>query len=318
MKKSSFLLFVIALILASCKTQDKKTISKVNNSLNPVFIEVDSIAQMNHLKKMSSDEFMGRATGTKGGEISKDYIAKVYNDLSLEKLGNSYFQTFNFSGNVHYGKQISNYAHNVLGFIKGSETPQKVIVVGAHYDHLGKKGDRIYNGADDNASGTVALFSVIKYFTENPPKKSIVIAAWDAEEIGLQGSRYYVDNSIVPRYNIICNVNMDMIGRNDDNELYISGSRHNEILRNKVIPNLYTDKLTILTGHDGEDGLQDWTYSSDHAPFFEKGIPFLYFGVEDHKDYHKASDDFSKIHSGFYIEATRIVIQAIKSIDDNM
>jgi len=313
--KNNLLIVIISLIvLYSCKQQVPKRI--INSNIPSVSIQIDSINQIESLKILSSDAYLGRETGTKGGELSREYIAEKFRALKLEKLGNSYFQSFKYDGSNDHGDAKNGLAYNIIGLVRGTEQPNKFIVVGAHYDHLGTSGKKVYNGADDNASGTAALFSIATYFKENPPKHSIIIAAWDAEEIGLLGSKYYVNHSIILRKDILCNINMDMIGRNRQNELYITGTKYSKVLRDSVVSKLYSNKINILIGHDGDDSEDDWTYSSDHGSFYDKGIPFLYFGVEDHQDYHKTSDVFESIQQEFYIEATRIVIQSIKRTDE--
>ena len=302
-------------LLNSCKQKITRKI--VVKSVKPIIINIDSVSQIESLKILSSDAFLGRETGTKGGELSREYIASKFDDLKLEKLGNSFFQPFKYNRRNDHGDVKNGLAYNVIGLIRGKEQSNKFIVVGAHYDHLGISGEKVYNGADDNASGTAALFSIANYFKENPPKNSIIIAAWDAEEIGLLGSKYYVNHPMVLQKDILCNINMDMIGRNRQNELYVSGTRYNKVLRDSVVSQLYSEKISILTGHDGDDSEDNWTYSSDHGSFHNKGIPFLYFGVEDHPDYHKTTDVFESIQQGFYFEATRIVIQATKKADES-
>jgi len=305
----------LILLLSSCKQQiTRKSVVK---SVMPIFINIDSVSQIKSLKVLSSNLFLGRETGTKGGELSRDYIASKFEGLKLEKIGNSFFQPFKYDGRSNdHGYAKNGLAYNVIGLIRGKERSNKFIVVGAHYDHLGISGKKVYNGADDNASGTAALFSIANYFKENQPKHSIIIAAWDAEEIGLLGSKYYVNHPMILQKDILCNINMDMIGRSSQNELYVTGTRHSKVLRDSVVAKLYSNKISILTGHDGDDREDDWTYSSDHGSFYKKGIPFLYFGVEDHQDYHKTSDVFERIQQEFYLESTRVIIQAIKSTDE--
>lgn len=316
MKRIYIKIVVLLILFISCKSQEVN--KPVVNDVPSIVIDIDSVNQIKSLKILSSNEFQGRETGTKGGELARKYIASKFKALNLEKLGSSYFQSFRYDGRNDHGDKKKGLAYNVIGLVRGTELPNKFIVVGAHYDHLGMSGKKVYNGADDNASGTAALFSIAKYFKENPPKHSIIIAAWDAEEIGLLGSKYYVNHPIILQKDILCNINMDMIGRNYNDELYISGSRHHKLFRDSVIPSLYTKKIKLLIGHDGDDGQDDWTYSSDHGPFYEKGIPFLYFGVEDHKDYHRTSDEFESVQQEFYLEVTRVVIQAVKKTDEVM
>lgn len=315
MKNNITIMISLLFIFCSCKRETK---SKIINNLitNSVAIVIDSVAQIESLKILSSDAYLGRETGTKGAELSRNYIAEKFTALQLDKLGDSYFQSFPYNGSNDHGDTKKGLAYNVIGLIRGTEQPNKFIVVGAHYDHLGNYDEKVYNGADDNASGTAALFSIASYFKENLPKHSIIIAAWDGEEIGLLGSEYYVNHPIILQKDILCNINMDMIGRSEKTELYITGTPHNKLLKDSVVTPLYSNKINILTGHDGNDSKDDWTYSSDHGSFHKKGIPFLYFGVEDHMDYHKVSDVFESIQQEFYLEATRVVIQATKRADE--
>jgi Zn-dependent M28 family amino/carboxypeptidase len=204
---------------------------------------------------------------------------------------------------------------NILGYIKGSEYPEKYIVLSAHYDHEGIQNGNIFNGADDNASGVSALFSFAEYFNNHPPKHSVIMAVFDAEELGLKGSKYFVDNPIVSLENVIVNLNMDMISRSDKNELFAVGTRFNNTLQQIVLNTPTSKSIKLLTGHDGADSQENWTYSSDHVWFHRKNIPFLYFGVEDHKDYHQPTDDYENIHPEFYMDAVETIISVFKQVD---
>ena len=266
---------------------------------------------LKHLKSLSSDAFEGRRTGTKGALKAKKYIINQFHSLNILPLGKSYEQSFMF-----IEKRKEYLATNILGFIKGTEFPEKYIVISAHYDHEGIKKGKIYNGADDNASGLSALFSFGEYFKNNPPKHSVILAAFDAEELGLQGSKYFLKNPMVPLKNIKVNINMDMISRSEKNELYAVGTEHNKKLKHLVKYYEYSKKIKLIAGHDGYDGLENWTYSSDHVNFYKKGIPFLYFGVEDHKDYHEPTDDYENIHPKFYVEAVKVIISIFEKMDD--
>ncbi len=270
---------------------------------------------LQHIKTLSSDEFEGRQTGTKGGIKAKQYIIEQFQDLDVSPLGDSFEQKFSFES-----RDKMYQAANVLGLIKGSEFPDSYIVISAHYDHLGisvkeSQTDRIYNGADDDASGTSALFSFAEYFKNNPPKHSVILAAFDSEELGLRGSKYFVDHAIVPQEAIMVNLNMDMISRNTKNELYAVGTRYNETLKQLISNFKPSGKVKLLTGHDGKDGKQNWTGSSDHGSFHNKKIPFLYFGVEDHDDYHKATDHYENIHPEFYKATVGLIISVFREID---
>jgi hypothetical protein len=267
-------------------------------------------ALLQHIKALSSDAFEGRRTGTKGGIKAKQYIINQFQKLNVKPLGTSFEQEFFFTTK---GKTYN--ANNVLGFVKGTEFPDTYIVISAHYDHEGiLKGD-IYNGADDDASGVSALFSFAEHLKNNPPKHSVILAAFDGEELGLKGSQYYVKHSIIPFKSIIININMDMISRSNENELFVVGTRFNEILKRLILNINTSKKLSLLTGHDGDDGKENWIYSSDHGSFHKRGTPFLYFGVADHKDYHKPTDDYENIHPEFYKEAVHVIISVFNKVD---
>lgn len=267
---------------------------------------------LGHLKILSSDLYEGRRTGTQGAERARKYIINEFHKLGVLKINKTYQQPFSF---VYQGNDYE--ASNVIGLIKGTKLPNKYIVISAHYDHEGIKNGEIYNGADDNASGLSALFVVAEYYKKYPPNHSIILAAFDSEELGLSGSRYFVNNPVINIKNIKLNVNLDMISRSDKNELFVVGTSYNKSLKYIISNFKQTNTVKIIAGHDGYDGLENWTYSSDHANFYEKNIPFLYFGVEDHEDYHEPTDDFENIQPKFYVEAVNSIILVLNKIDNS-
>ncbi|MDB4273727.1 M28 family peptidase [Algibacter sp.] len=267
---------------------------------------------LKHVKSLSSDVFEGRRTGTKGAAKSRKYIVNQFHTLKVEPLGKSFEQSFSF---IEKRKVFE--AVNILGLIKGTKLPKEYLVISAHYDHEGIKYGKIYNGADDNASGISALFAFAEYFKKFPPKHSVILAAFDGEELGMQGSEYFVNNTIIPLEDILVNLNMDMISRSDKKELYVVGTSENKKLKDLITNSKHSSKIKLIRGHDGYDKLDNWTYSSDHASFYEKGIPFLYFGVEDHKDYHEPTDNYENIQPEFYTEAVKTIISVFKKIDSS-
>lgn len=301
------LLILGLLIFLLCIPCNSQTVSQKSTEVQTYFNE-EQLLQ--HIKILSSGKFEGRRTGTKGAIKAKQYIINQFQELKVSPLGESFEQDFSFTSR---GKMYN--GTNVLGLIKGTTSKYKYIVISAHYDHEGIKNGEIYNGADDDASGVSALFAFAEYFKNNPPKHSVILAAFDSEELGLKGSKYFVNNSIVPLHYIKANINMDMISRSDKNELYAVGTRYNSTLKNLISDFKQSEKVTLLTGHDGKDGKQNWTNSSDHASFHKKKIPFLYFGVEDHKDYHKPTDDYENIHPEFFVEAVNVIISVFNKLD---
>lgn len=289
--------------------QDTVVFAQVEQDNFCIFNET---ALLNHLKILSSDLYEGRRTGTEGADRAKKYIINEFYNLGVLKINKTYEQPFGF---FHHGEKYN--GSNVLGLIKGSAFPDKYIVISAHYDHEGIKQGEIYNGADDNASGVSALFAFAEYYKKYPPKHSIILAAFDAEELGLQGSKYFVNNPLFNSKKISVNINLDMISRSEKNQLYATGTCYNKSLKCIVSSYKSSKKMCVIMGHDGYDGLENWTYSSDHANFHKKDIPFLYFGVEDHKDYHEPTDVYENIHPKFYIEAVKSIILITNKIDES-
>ena len=286
--------------------------TKIENKTISQTSQFDEALLLQHIKTLSSDSFEGRRTGTKGALKARKYIIDQFNPFYVEPLGKNFEQPFSFTD-----KRKSYEAVNILGLIKGTEFPDSYIVISAHYDHEGIKYGKIYNGSDDNASGIGALLSFAEYFKSNPPKHSIILAAFDGEELGLKGSKYYVDNPIIPIKNIMVNLNFDMISRSDKNQLFAVGTSYSEILKDVILNTKYSTKIELLTGHDNRlEWKSDWTNSSDHASFHKKGIPFLYFGVEDHEDYHKPTDDYENIQPEFYIKSVKTIISVFEKVDD--
>jgi Zn-dependent M28 family amino/carboxypeptidase len=284
------------------------TLSQKHHSNDIISFNSDSL--LYHVKTLSSDTFEGRRTGTKGAEKARAYIIKRFENLNVLPLTNNYHQLFSFQAR---GKSYQ--GTNLLGYIKGSIYPEDYIVISAHYDHEGIKNEQIYNGADDNASGIGALLAFAEYFQKNIPKHSIILAAFDAEELDLMGSKYFIENPVVPVEQIKLDINIDMISRNVNNQLYVVGTTYNVKLKS-LISDIATPKnLSLLMGHEGKDGLQNWTYSGDHGPFYIKGIPFLYFGVEDHNDYHRPTDDFENINPEFYKSSVQTIISVFNLAD---
>ena len=202
---------------------------------------------------------------------------------------------------------------NVIGMIKGKS--DNVIVITGHHDHLGIRNGKIYNGADDDASGTAAVITIADYFKDKTPNHTLVFATVDAEEAGMHGSAYLVKNFPLGKENIVLNVNMDMIAHNDKNELYACGLFHYPQLKEPLTK--VKSSIDLLSGHDNPNDktMQNWTNSSDHRSFHKEKIPFIYFGVEDHKDYHKDTDTFENINQEFYVEAVKLIIQSIENYD---
>ncbi|HCC70853.1 MAG TPA: hypothetical protein DEQ09_06855 [Bacteroidales bacterium] len=266
-------------------------------------------------KTLSSDEYRGRKTGE--NQKAQALISESFNNTGLLTFNNSYKQEFNF---FNEEEQKTYCATNIIGYRTGSKLPDKYIVIGAHYDHLGVIQDSIYNGADDNASGTAALMMLAEYFSVFQPRHSIIFAAFDAEEMGLHGSRYFIDNPPVKTDNIILDINMDMLSYNPNNEIYVSGTYYYPQFRDLIEEIEHDDDLVVLFGHDdpNDKTIDYWMNGSDNAPFFRKGVPNITFSEEDHVYYHQPGDDYRNMHHVFYKGVAGFILDVIKEVDMGM
>ncbi len=276
--------------------------------------EVDAEELLRDLEILAHDSMEGRRPGTPGIERARSFILETLDERGVAPLHGERFQSFEFQNR----RDGQNYVgHNLLGWIPGTDHPDSYLVLTAHYDHLGVVNGDIYNGADDNASGVAALLAAARHFTANPPAHSVVLAFLDAEEMGLQGARAFVNEAVVPLDRIVMNVNLDMVSRSEVGEIYAAGTYHYPFLLPLVEEVAEAPRITVLTGHDSPDlpPGQDWTMASDHAPFHQQGIPFIYFGVEDHPGYHDPSDTFENITPAFFVESTRSIIHFVTLAD---
>ena len=273
----------------------------------------DSTLLMHSIQEFSSDSMEGRETGEAGGLKAQYYIQQRYRQLNLLQFDNTYCHAFNFANPF---KKSKIKGVNLIGWIKGQSFPNKYMVISSHHDHLGIRNGEIYNGADDNASGTCALLSIAEYFSSYPPNCSIIFVAFDAEEMGLLGSMHFVSKPPVPFTKILFNLNMDMISRSKKNELFICGTHHYPQLKTLLNTVDSLSSTNVIFGHDsGSMRTEDWTFASDHGSFHKKKIPFVYLGVVDHEDYHKITDDFERIDPSFYIRSVRVAVDIAKRMD---
>ena len=198
-------------------------------------------------------------------------------------------------------------AENVLGFLEGTDKKDEVIVLTAHYDHLGVRDGKIYNGADDDGTGTVALIEVAEAFakaTEDGyrPRRSILFMPVSGEEKGLLGSRYYSDHPVFPIENTVCNLNVDMIGRTDEfhkesNYIYIIGSDmlSTELHQANEVANNHLKEVELDYRYNDKDDPNRYYYRSDHYNFARKNVPCIFYFSGVHPDYHKHTDTIEKI-----------------------
>lgn len=290
-------------------------------SLASLLLSANSLAQSNpsqamqDVKYLASEAMQGREIGSTGNALAREYIIKRIAELGLKPCGDNYVHEFK----VNTLKQ-ANVGKNILACQYTKENPAaKYLVVSAHYDHVGVNNNKIYFGADDNASGVAGVLAVAQNMKDTTTKHHIVYAFFDGEERGLLGAHAFVKQDMIPRKDIAANLNFDMIARGDKNELFISGAHHNPAFKS-ILDNVNNNKaansIQVLFDHDRpEQGSNDWTPQSDHYAFFKVGIPHLYFGVEDHADYHKPTDTFEKINPQFFDACIEFLKQAVKRVD---
>lgn len=262
---------------------------------------------------LSADDMAGRGIETPGSALARAYIRGRFAQIGLAVEE----QPFGFTRKPD-GKEV--HGVNLIARIAGTQPGGKVIVVSAHYDHLGTRDGAIYNGADDNASGVAGLLAVAESFRAAPPKHTILLVAFDGEESGLRGAREFVGAPPVPLADIGLNVNFDMLSKNAKGEIYASGGSEFYWLKTRLERLALNAPVTLKLGHDTDaDGPQDnWTTQSDQGAFAAKGVPWVYFGVEDHPEYHQPTDDFATIPQPFFTGVVSLVVSATRLFDDEL
>jgi hypothetical protein len=264
-----------------------------------------------HVDVLADDTFEGRETGSRGGRAAANYVYKALERCGAAPAGDggTYFQSFNAA------------SRNILGIVEGSDPQlkQQVIVIGAHYDHVGYGRSNnsfgpigyIHNGADDNASGVAGMLEVLDAVKKlpTPPRRSLLFASWDSEEGGLNGSRHWISRPTISLSRIVFDINMDMIGRMRGGRMEIYGSRTAPGLRRLV---------SEANGEPSAAIYFDWKLKadSDHWPFYERRIPFLMFHTGLHGDYHRPSDDAHLINHDGLATVTKMIFAFAMQLAD--
>jgi hypothetical protein len=290
---------------------------------------VDGVRLLNDVRILASAEFAGRLTGSEGSRKAQAYLQGRFQELGLKPFGAAYAQPFGFTHASIKGlltpggsyRTAYPSAVNYVGYIAGSARPERFIVVSAHYDHLGIKRGKLYPGADDNASGVAAMLAIAAWFKAHPPQHTIVFAAFDGEELGLQGARAFLAALPFRKAQLALNLNLDMVSHNDNNEIFAAGTSYAPALKPLLEQAAARHTVKVRLGHDQAQlmagPVEDWTGSSDHGPFHEAGVPFLYFGVEDHPDYHAPSDTFEHINQAFFTSVADLLVDVAATLDAN-
>jgi len=284
-------------------------------------IMVDASDVADHIQALADDAFEGREGGRRGGRAASSYIEREIIPLGLVPVGagKSYFQSFA----TRFGT-----LRNVLVMIPGSDPSLQndVIVVGAHYDHVGYGNKRnsfgpfgyVHNGADDNASGVAGLIKIAETLAElpNPCRRTILLAFWDGEEQGLLGSKYFIKNrpDCIKDKKIIFSINLDMIGRLRRRQLNVFGARSATGLETLV---------TRANNRSEKESLElifnwDITPDSDHYPFLKAKVPTLMLHTGLHPDYHRPSDDAHLINVEGIEPVLMITLQVLLQVANDV
>jgi Zn-dependent M28 family amino/carboxypeptidase len=290
---------------------------------------VDGARLLGDVRTLASAEFAGRLTGSEGSRKAQAFLEGRFQELGLIPFGAAYAQPFGFThasikGLLTPGRTYKTAypsAVNYIGYLPGSARPERFIVISAHYDHLGIKGGKLYPGADDNASGVAAMLALAAWFKAHPPQHTIVFAAFDGEELGLQGARAFLAALPFPKAQLAMDLNLDMVSHNDNNEIFAAGTGYTPAFKPLVEQAAARHTVKVRLGHDRPQimagSVEDWTGSSDHGPFHEAGVPFLYFGVEDHPDYHAPGDTFEHINQAFFTSVAELLADVAATLDAN-
>lgn len=268
---------------------------------------------MRRLAALSADSMEGRLAGSPGGRRARGWIERELRSIGVTPVAANFEVPFRLPPRAG----ADTLGANIVGRIRGRNPALPVIVVSAHYDHLGTRAGKVYNGADDDASGCVALLAIAEGLMQSPIEHDVLLVFFDAEESGLRGAHAFVASPPVPLSQIAIDINLDMVSRQDGGAIWVAGLSHYPFLKAMVDPVAARATVQVRTGHDTKSIKpdDDWTESSDHGAFHDKGIPFLYLGVEDHVDYHKPGDDAEKVQPAFFSGVVDFADALLRSVD---
>ncbi len=274
-----------------------------------------------YLYTFAGDDFEGRDTGEPGQKKAAEFLKAEYKKMGIPSPlgGDDYYQEIPKS----YFRGGIKASENVLAFIEGSEKPEEIVVISAHYDHVGvdKKGN-IYNGADDDGSGTVSMLEIAEAFMQAKkdglgPKRTVLFLHVTGEEKGLYGSKFYTENPVFPLENTVTDLNIDMIGRIDkkhegedkSNYVYLIGSDRLSTDLHEISENVnqkYT-KLDLDYTYNAKDDPNRFYFRSDHYNFAKHNIPIIFYFNGVHEDYHKPTDTPDKIEYELMTKRAQLV-----------
>jgi len=301
--KKLLLAVTVAALMLGCATTKNTSVARYMETITPAELKA-------HLTVIAADDMEGRDTGSKGQKKAGQYLISQYqkDGIPFPTGAANYYQKVPAEFmNKKYKENLPD-SENIWAFIEGSEKPNEIVVVSAHYDHVGVKDGVVYNGADDDGSGTVALLEIAQAFAKakkegHGPKRSVLILHMTGEEHGLHGSRYYAEHPLFPLANTVTDVNIDMIGRHDEfhpnssNYIYLIGSDYlsTDLFNICEEANKQYGHLLLDYKYNDRNDPNKFYYRSDHYNFAKNGVPSVFLFTGTHADYHQPGDDVEKI-----------------------
>jgi Peptidase family M28/PDZ domain len=285
----------------------------------------DSAVIRRDIEYLASDRLEGRLAGTPGNDSAAAYLARRYKSLRLSAFTLGYLQPFDARSaeDAHMGRTEPRHTENVIALLRGSDPAlrNEYVVIGAHFDHLGRSAtfaqdpeakDAIRNGADDNASGTAAVVELARLLAANPPRRSVIFANFSGEELGLLGSHWFVEHPPIPLDRVVAMLNFDMVGRLRNDKLIVYGTSTATELKAIV------DSANAASGAEAlrVTGIGDGYGPSDQASFYAKDIPVLHFFTDLHEDYHRATDDADKVSAAGEARVVDLALRVARTIAD--
>ncbi|SEA70372.1 M28 family peptidase [Alkalimonas amylolytica] len=293
---------------------------------------LDPDRMMQDLSWMAHPDRQGRESGQPGALATRHWLLEQYQQIGLQPAGvEGYLHEYEVQEHIQFSgvfrqrqrhiEAISN-AANVLGSLPGKQAGLPYIAISAHYDHLGVRNGEVFHGADDNASGVAAMLELARYFAQHPTEHPLLFMALDSEEKGLQGAvALFRDQAIRPDQ-LAFNVNLDMLSRDTERQLFAVGTYQHPWLHPLLDRVQQQSSVRLIRAHDRPwwraGRTENWVNSSDHGVFHRHGVPFIYFGVADHPDYHTPRDTSDRVDAEFYQAVSETVLDFILRLDQQL
>lgn len=258
---------------------------------------------LDDLKALADPAMGGRKRGSVGNESARTMIEQRFTSLGLQAFGTSFRQSFTSP----YGAGT-----NVVGYLPGTQFPDRYLLLTAHFDHIGSKNGQIVCGADDNASGTAAVLQLASYFKAHPTARTVVFCLFDGEEDGLLGSEAFASAPPAPlslaKIEVV--LNLDMIAQGTQGRIFVGGTTDTAALKPHLLEGFAHSKVQVIPDFEKYDAY------SDQSPFRARGVPFLFFCVaDDDPYYHTVKDTFDRIPQVFYWATTEAILETFLTLD---